>query len=115
LTAERRVLRDKRGRFVKGTAPGPGRPPKKPVDFGGVPLWELQTLLEASRMFRVINFYNRRGYGPICRFCGNRDPENFLYSYDRKRGRIRYRCKRCGSWAEFAEAHTWFAKVVPVE
>ena len=111
--SDRPVLRDSRGRFVKGTAPGPGRPPKKPIDFYGTQLWDLRTLRDAWRMMKTINWWNTKGPGIRCRFCGNNEPEEFLYGFDRKRRRIRYRCKRCGYWSDIKEKHTWYAPPLP--
>ncbi|MEM2463935.1 MAG: hypothetical protein QXY07_04555 [Candidatus Bathyarchaeia archaeon] len=101
--------RDQRGRFVNGTAPGPGRPKKKPLKHKNIPLWNYQMLREAWITFRLAQKYNQLGV-LRCR-CGNDDPQ--MFDYELASGKLRARCKKCGFWNDFREKHAWYAEPLP--
>lgn len=103
------TLRDERGRFIKGTAPGPGRPKKKTLNEKDLPLWSYKLLREAWLTFRLTQKYNWLGILK-CK-CGNDDPQ--MFDYELHRGRFRARCKKCGCWNDFKEKHMWFAEPLP--
>jgi hypothetical protein len=106
------VKRDSKGRFVKGTKAGPGRPKKKAVDLQNAPpLWDYNLLRQAALVFKVANKYDQL---EILRCpCGNQDPAQFDYKLDTKGGKLRCRCKRCGRWLDFQEKPTWFVEPLP--
>jgi len=106
--------RDAKGRFVKGTKAGPGRPKKKPVNMQNAPpLWSYALLRQAWLAFKVANKYDEL---EILRCpCGNSDPSQFDYKLDTKGGKLRCRCKRCGRWLDFQEKPTWYIAPLPQE
>jgi hypothetical protein len=106
------VKRDAKGRFVKGTKAGPGRPKKKAVDLQNAPpLWDYNLLRQAALTFKVANKYDQL---EILRCpCGNDDLAGFDYELDLKGHKLRARCKKCGRWNDYQEKHSWFIEPLP--
>lgn len=106
------VKRDAKGRFVKGTKAGPGRPKKKAVDLQNAPpLVDYNLLRQSWIMFRVVNRYSQLNLLK-CR-CGNTDPLMFDYRWDEKGAKLRCRCKICGHWNDYQQQHNWFIEPLP--
>jgi hypothetical protein len=103
--------RDAKGRFIKGTKPGPGRPRKKPLRERDVPLWSYALLRHAWLTFKISNKYAQLGILKCA--CGNEDPAGFDYKLDLKGHKLRARCKQCGKWLDFQEKHSWFIEPLP--
>ncbi|MEM3727591.1 MAG: hypothetical protein QXF75_00125 [Candidatus Bathyarchaeia archaeon] len=105
----REYKRNGRGRFVRGTTGGPGRPKKRPLNHDNVPLWSFGLLRDAWFTFRLAQKYDELGI-LRCR-CGNNDLQSF--DYQLTKGKFRARCQKCGSWNDFREKHAWFAEPLP--
>jgi hypothetical protein len=104
--------RDAKGRFVKGTKAGPGRPKKKPVNMQNAPpLWSYALLRQAWLAFKVANKYDQLQILKCP--CGNDDPAQFDYKLDLKGHKLRARCKKCGRWNDYQEKHSWFTEPLP--
>jgi hypothetical protein len=103
--------RNSKGRFVRGTRPGPGRPRKKPLNEEDVPLWSYNLLRAAWLLFKIANAYNQLELLK-CK-CGNDDPSQFDYKMDSCSGKLRARCKKCGCWLDFREKHSWLIEHLP--
>lgn len=101
--------RDKKGRFVKGTKPGPGRPKKVALKTDDLVLWGHDLLRQAWLTFKVVNKYAQLGI--LKCHCGNDSPDRFDYEF--ASGKIRARCKRCGRWNDFKERHAWYVSPLP--
>ncbi|MEM3880144.1 MAG: hypothetical protein QXD19_00170 [Candidatus Bathyarchaeia archaeon] len=98
--------RDTRGRFVKGTKPGPGRPRKTIAAAADTQLWSYQALRDAWLTFRLAQRYHQLDVLK-CR-CGNDDPLQFGYKLSA--GKFRAQCKKCGYWNDFNETHGWYTE-----
>jgi hypothetical protein len=104
-------LRDSKGRFIKGTAHGPGRrrvetkkENKPPVNF--------KTLREYWLAFRAINILNTQNL-LRCSKCGNCDPERFIYpKYDKVRDRLAVKCLCCGCWTHYRKISELFYPMI---
>ena len=109
------VKRDAKGRFVKGTKPGPGRPRKIVLKLDDLTdlaeaLWSYDLLRSMWFTFKVMNKYSQLGFLK-CRKCGNDSMDRFAYKFDGTR--IRARCERCGHWNDFQEKFAWYVEPLP--
>jgi DNA-directed RNA polymerase subunit M/transcription elongation factor TFIIS len=110
----KRNKRDKKGRFIKGCKPGPGRPRKKALKVNDVPLWSYKLLHQAWLAFKTANAYSQLEILK-CSKCGNEDASLFDYKLDQKGAKLRCRCQKCGKWVDIREQRPWwYYKPLPV-
>lgn len=96
--------RDSHGRFMKGSAGGPGRKRKKETQSNASIEGDFKFLREMWLTFRIVN----KLFPNLKCLCGNSDPYQMFFKLDKQRGRLRVKCGNCGRWRDFEEKHEWF-------